>query len=107
MVETPKDKLDADEYDDLEAWIGDAMAEGYTIEAEDFEGRECQYCGETIPFVDWPEAVVFWDVQLIDSDEYYARYHFCSDDCKKSAMWDEDWSAEWEELHEDELEGNT
>lgn len=119
MVEGPGDKIDEDDYDSIEEYIADAMAEGYTIEASDFEGRPCSYCGELLDFAEWmqnPDSVETWDIRVQDPDQsepepYYARYYFCSETCRKEARKDEGWltgeSAHGEEdrIHKDELEG--
>lgn len=108
MVESPRDTVDIDDYDDIAAYIADAMAEGYTIEADDLEGQDCQYCGETIPFVEWPDAVVLWDIPIMEpGDERppdaYARYYFCSESCKKSAMRDADWTADHDRIDPEQV----
>lgn len=113
----PSDKIDVDDYDDLREYISDAMAEGYTIEAEDFEGRPCAYCGDTIPFVDWPEGVVLWQTAVVDGETggkepYIQRDYFCSEECKHDAMRDAEWLADengrrhddGDRIHVDELE---
>lgn len=101
--------------DDIEEFIVEKMEEGLKIEAEDFEGRQCSYCGETIPFTDFPDGVVTWDIRVQDPGEdpepYFARHYFCSEDCKKSAQYDEEWTrngSEYEDpdmVPEDQLEG--
>lgn len=117
MVETPGDKIDPDEYDDVGEYIADAMAEGYTIEAEDFEGRPCAYCGEMIPFVEWPENVVMWDTEVQDMETgekpgVIVRTYFCSEECKSSAVWDEEFvrnGSEYQDpdrIDEDQLEAH-
>lgn len=111
MVQSPDD-IDPEDYDSIAEYLQDAFAEGFTIEAEDFEGRECDYCGDVIPFDGWPENVVMWDipVQEPDDDEpddYYARYYFCSEECKREFQRDADASADPDMIHEDELEGRT
>lgn len=115
MVETPADKLDIEDYDDIETYIADAMAEGYTLEAADFEGRQCAYCGETIPFAEFPDAAVTWDVPIqepgCEPSGYVARHYFCSDDCRSDAKRDVQWNVdgEWHEepdrIHEDDIAG--
>ena len=95
--------------EDVEEYIREKMAEGIEVDAEDFEGQECAYCNETISFTDWPKNVVFWDVRIQEPGEepteYYARYYLCSEECKRKLQRDPDSSAEWDEIHEDNLEG--
>jgi len=115
----PSDNIDKDDYDRVEEYISDAMAEGYTIEADDFAGRQCSYCGEVIPFHEWPENVVMWDtrVQEIGKDEpepYIQRDYFCSEQCKLDAQRDEAWLRhedgarhdEGDRIHVDDVERN-
>lgn len=112
---SPKDKVDIEDFDSVGEYIAAAMEAGYTIEAEDFEGRPCSYCGTLIDFVDWPENVVAWDIREQDPDDpptgYYHRNYFCSDECKSNAMRDEAWLSgeashgEADVIHEDDLEG--
>lgn len=114
-MKSPKDRVDIDDYDSVEEYIAAAMKEGYVIEAEDFEGRPCAYCCETIPFTDFPDGVVTWDVRVQDPGEepepYFSRNYFCSEDCKKSAQYDEEWLRNGSECQdtdmvpEDQLEG--
>lgn len=112
MAETPKDKIDIEDFDSVEEYISAAMNEGWTITAEDFEGRPCAYCGELLEFVDWPENVVTWDIRIgvEEKTEYFQRSYFCSEDCKKDAQYDEEWLRdgspydEGDRLHESELE---
>lgn len=120
-MKSPIDNLDKDpeDYDSVREYIADCMEAGYTIEAEDFEGRPCSYCGELIDFVDWPDNVVIWDIRVHDPDKdepepYVARYYFCSEDCKQESCSDEDWLSgegkygEEDRLHIDEIdEGHT
>ena len=106
----PSEKVDIEEYDSLGAYLSDAMDAGYTLEAEDFEGRDCAYCGETIPFVDWPDGVVTWDVRVHDPDEdepepYYARYYYCSEECRHDAKLEPESHAEPTMIHVDDIEG--
>ena len=95
--------------EDVEEYIREQMGEGIEVDADDFEGRECAYCEDTIPFTDWPENVVFWDVRIQEPgeepSEYFARYYLCSNSCKRELQRDPDASAEWDEIHEDNLEG--
>jgi len=105
-----------DEYDSLVEYVSDAMADGYVIEAEDFEGRQCAYCGDMTPFVDFPDGVETWDVtvqepNLDEPEPYVHRHYFCSEICKSDAKRDILWNTEpqWHEepevIHVNELEG--
>lgn len=114
MVKTPKEKVDIDDFDSVEEYIGAAMSGGWTLEAEDFEGRDCAYCGETIPFDEWSENVVMWDIPVQEPGEeatgYYMRRYFCSDGCKREFMCDGEMARngsphqDADELHEREME---
>lgn len=120
MVEGPSDKIDKDDYDSVAEYITDAMAEGYTIEASDFEGRPCTWCGDLLDFAEWmqdPSVVVTWDIRVQDPDEsepepYYARYYYCSEECKKAdrrAVMENSGMhpyGEEDRIHVDRLEGN-
>ena len=95
-MKSPGDKIDPADYDDVATYIAEAMAEGYTIEADDFEGRPCAYCGEVIPFADWPQNVVTWDTPVVDpetgeKDPFIHRDYFCSEDCRSAAKHDGEW----------------
>lgn len=119
MVKGPGDKIEKQDYDSIEEYIADAMAEGYTIEAEDFEGRPCSFCGELLDFAVWmrdPDAVVTWDIRSHDPDEpepepYYFRYYYCSTECRTDAETVIVEQGSYEEfgepdhIHKDELEG--
>lgn len=117
MAKGPSDEIDVEDYDDLEAYIADAMAEGWTLEAEDFEGRQCAYCGDLIPFVDWPEGVVTWDTEVVDPDTgetepYIQRDYFCSEGCRHDAKRDAEWLQnpqdrpdEGDRIHVDDVDG--
>lgn len=120
MVETPDEKIDEDEFDSVEEYIAACMDAGYTIEAEDFEGRPCSYCGELLDFAEWmrdPDAVVTWDIRVHEPDEpepepYFARYYFCSEECRDNATRDDGWLTgetdygEPNHIHEDDVEGH-
>lgn len=118
MVETPSDKIDKEDYENPTEYIEDAMEEGWTLEAEDFEGRRCAYCGEVLPFVDWPDGVETWDTPVLEPDSlerepYVQRDYFCSEECIREARTDSHWlqSAhnrydEGDRIHVDDLEGN-
>jgi hypothetical protein len=110
-MKKPNNNNDQDDYDSIEQYIADAMADGYTIEADDFEGRECACCGEIIPFTDWPNNVVQWDIgeRDMESNEdtnYFYRYYFCSEDCKKDAQelaYTEGWPVSGKYGHPDHI----
>ncbi|WP_135306342.1 hypothetical protein [Haloarcula amylovorans] len=109
MGNAPDDSDDIDDYDSIAEYVADAMAAGHTIDGDDLEGRDCQYCEELIPFADWPESVVTWDIRIQEPGEepsdYYGRHYFCSNECRRQAHQDAEWSASHEAIHEDELEG--
>jgi hypothetical protein len=93
--------------EDVEEHIRKKMDEGITVDSNDFEGQNCAYCDELIPFTDWPENVVFWNVRIQepgeDATEFFARYYLCSETCKEKLQRDPDASAQWDRIHEDEL----
>lgn len=121
MVETPGDDVDPEDYDDLATYIHDAMADGYTIEASDFEGRPCSYCGDLLDFAEWqrnPDAVVTWDTRVHDPDcdepePYVHRDYFCSEECREQANRDVEWLQnidgrkhdDGDRIHVDDVEG--
>jgi Zn finger protein HypA/HybF involved in hydrogenase expression len=95
--------------DDLEEHIREQLDEGIEVTAEDFEGRDCAHCTETIPFTEFPDGVVTWDVRVHEPDEaepepYYARYYFCSEECKLEAVQQPNHNADPDMIHEDDLD---
>lgn len=95
--------------------------DGIEVTGEDFEGRPCSYCGETIDFAEWqrdPDAAVTWDIQIGDpetgeTDDAVARHYFCSQECKRAAQRDEDWirgdaeHGEPDRIREEDLDDDT
>lgn len=102
--------------DNLAEYIRERMEEGLEVTTDDFEGRVCSFCGKTIPFTEWPDNVVTWDIRVQEPGEepepYVARYYFCSSSCKSNAMRDKAWHTgegkhgEDDRIHIDDLEGN-
>lgn len=50
-----------------------------------------------------------WDIRVQDPDEpepdpYYARYYYCSEECKLDAMHDGGSDASPEMIHEDDID---
>ena len=99
--------------DDIREAIEEAMEEGFEVTAEDFEGRDCAYCGDLIPFTEWPENVVTWDIRVQEPGEpkepYFARYYYCSEECKKKAkhQGQDVEVADPDIIHEDEIDDDT
>jgi hypothetical protein len=101
--------------DHLEEYICDQLENGIEVTADDFEGRQCFYCGEMVSFVDVqqdPDALVTWDVQVLGDPNRYHRDYFCSEECKSDAMRDPSYLAGGSEygdsdvLKTDDLEAN-
>ncbi|WP_330633782.1 eL24 family ribosomal protein [Halocatena halophila] len=67
----------------------------------------CSYCGEEL----CGESIT-WDIRVQEPGEapepFFARYHFCGEDCKHDAKRDGDWLSGEEEhgsgerIHEEE-----
>ncbi|QCW05265.1 hypothetical protein [Natrinema pallidum] len=121
MVETPADKIDIEDYDSIDSYIDDALEAGWTLEAEDFEGRPCAYCGDLIDYADVmgdPEFdVPTYDIRVTDPDAdgpepYIDRHYFCSADCRDTARRSTEWHltgqtehVEPDRIHIDDVEG--
>lgn len=100
---------DIEDYDSIEEYIREQMEDGIEVTAEDFEGRDCAHCGETIPFTEFPDGVVTWDVPVHDPDEpepepYYARYYYCSEECKRANARIAKSESEPDMIHEDDID---
>lgn len=121
MVKSPNENSDIDDYDDPAEYIDAALEEGWTLEADDFEGRPCAFCGELIDYADVmgdpDHEVPTYDIQVADPDAgedepYVDRHYFCSTDCRKSARGSVEWhlrgqtehaAPDW--IHVDDVDG--
>lgn len=98
--------------DDLESHIREQMKDGIEVTAEDFEGRDCDHCEETISFADWPENVVTWDLAVVDPDasepdRLFHRYYYCSEDCKAAEQLDPTHATEPDVIREEDIDDDT
>ena len=122
-MKSPADEHDIEDFDSVEEYIGACMDTGYTIEAADFEGRPCAFCGELIDFarvmrdpdVDVPtHDIEVGDPETGENEPYVDRHYFCSEDCRDEATGSVEWffngqteHVEPDRIHVDDLEGNT